>query len=71
MFLSTQLILFDGRGIFTLLPKVQLHVSTLNNSQLQVVHESLESSYTIFNMGCVQFDVGDEVGTRSRTCHGG
>jgi len=42
----TQLILFDGRGVFTLLPKVQPHVSALDNSHLQVVHESLESSYT-------------------------
>ena len=49
-----QLILFDGRGVFTLLPKVKLHVSALNNSQLQVVNESLESSYTRFNMVCVQ-----------------
>ena len=47
--------LFDGRGVFTLLPKVQLHVSALDNSHLQVVHESLESSYTGFNMGCVQW----------------
>ena len=36
-------------------PKVQLHVSVLDNSHLQVVHESLESSYTRFNMGCVQW----------------
>ena len=50
----TQLILFDGRGVFTLLPKVQLHVSALDNSHLQVAHESLESSYTRLNMGCVQ-----------------
>ena len=49
----TQLILFDGRGVFTLLHKV-LYVSALDNSHLQVVHESLESSYTRFNMGCVQ-----------------
>ena len=40
----TQLILFDGSGVFALLPKVQLHVSALDNSHLQVVHESLESS---------------------------
>jgi len=45
--------LFDARGVFTLLPKVQLHVSALDNSHLQVVRESLESSYTRFNMGCV------------------
>ena len=37
-----------------LLPKVQLHVSALENSHLQIVHESLESSYTRFNMGYVQ-----------------
>ena len=54
----TQLILFDGRDVFTLLPKVQLHVSVLNNSHLQVVHESLESSYTRFNMGCVRWGCG-------------
>ena len=43
MFLSntTYFILFDGRGVFTLLPKVLLHVSALKNSPLQVVHESL------------------------------
>ena len=50
--------LFDGRDVFTLLPKVQLHVSALYNSHLQVVHESLESSYTRFNMGCVQWGCG-------------
>ena len=63
--------LFDGGGVFTLLPKVQLHVSALDNSHLQVVHESLESSYTTFNMGSVQWGCWGEVGTRSRTCHGG
>ena len=36
--------LFDGGGVFTLLFKVQLHVSALDNSHLQVVHESLEST---------------------------
>jgi len=41
-----------------LLPKVQLHVSALDNSHLQVVHESLENSYTRFNMGCVQWRCG-------------
>jgi len=53
-----------------LLPKVQLRVSAFDNSQLQVVHESLESSYTRFNMGCASGDAGDEEGTRSRTYHG-
>ena len=38
-------------------PKVQLHVSALDISHLQVVHESLENSYTSFNMGCVQCTV--------------
>ena len=42
-----------------------------NNSHLQVVHESLENSYTRFNMGCVPCGVGGGVGTRSRMCHGG
>jgi len=41
-----------------LLPKVQLHVSAFDNSHLQVVHESLETSYTRFNMGCVQWGCG-------------
>ena len=41
-----------------LLPKVQLHVSALDNSHLQVVHGSLESSYTRFNMGCVHWGCG-------------
>ena len=58
MSLSNTTCLFDGRGVFTLLPKVQLHVSALDNSHLQVVHESLESSYRRFNMGCVQWVCG-------------
>jgi len=41
-----------------LLPEVQLHVSALDNSHLQVVHEPLESSSTRFNMGCVQWGCG-------------
>ena len=46
----TQLISFDGRGGFRLLPKVQLHVSVLVISHLQVVHESLESIFiSVFN----------------------
>ena len=64
----TQIILFDGRGVFTLLPKIQLHVSALDNSHLQVVHESLESSYTGFTMVCVCWGCWSEVGTRSCTC---
>ena len=52
MLYLTQIISFDGRGVFTILPKVQLHVSALDNSHLQVVYESLESSYTRFNTGC-------------------
>jgi len=40
-----------------LLSKVQ-HVLALDNSHLQVIHESLESSYTRFNMGCVQWGCG-------------
>jgi len=38
--------------------KVQLHISALDNNHLQVVHESLKSSYTKFNMGCVQWGFG-------------
>jgi len=41
-----------------LLSMVQLHVSALDNSHLQVVRESLEISYTRFNMGCVQWGCG-------------
>ena len=68
----TPLILFDGRGVFTLLSKVQLHVSALENSHLQAVHETLESSYIQDLIWAVYSgDVGNEVGTRSRTCHGG
>ena len=58
MFLSNTTCLFDGRGVFTSLPKVQLHISALDNNHLQVVHESLKSSYTKFNMGCVQWGFG-------------
>ena len=54
----TQFILFDGRGLFTLLPKVQLHVSALDNSHLQVVHESLESSYKDLMWAVYSRDVG-------------
>ena len=50
-----------------LLPKVQLHVSALDNSHLHVVHESLESSYTRFNMGCVQWGCGRWGGQECRT----
>jgi len=49
MFLSNTT-LYDGKGVFTLLPKVQLHVSAVDSSHLQVVHESLESSCMRFNM---------------------
>jgi len=41
-----------------LLPKVQLHILAFDNSQLKVVHESLESSYTRFNMDCEQWGCG-------------
>ena len=58
----TQLILFDGRGVFTLLPKVGLHVSALDNSHFQVVRESLKSSYTRFNMGYVRVHLQPEDG---------
>jgi len=54
----TERISFDVRAVFTLLPKVQLHVSAINHSHLQVVHESLERSYTRFNMGCVRWGCG-------------
>ena len=36
MFLSNTT-LFYGRAVFTLLPKVQLHVSVLDNRHLQVL----------------------------------
>jgi hypothetical protein len=32
---------FNGRGVFTLLLKVQLHVSALDNSHLQVLHNMI------------------------------
>jgi len=59
MFLSnTTLFYLMVEVYWHLLPKVQLHVSALDNSHLQVVRESLESSYTRFNMGCVQWECG-------------
>ena len=58
MFLSNTTILFDGGGVFTLLREVQLDVSALDNSHLQVVRESLESSYTRFIVGCEQWGCG-------------
>ena len=55
MFLSNTTLFYLMVQVYLhLLPKVQLHVSALDNSHLQVVHESLESSYTRFNMGCAQ-----------------
>ena len=67
----TERIIFVSRGITTcliqlylmvevylhLLPKVQLHVSAFGNSHLQVVHESLESSYTRFNPLALEPDI--------------
>jgi len=59
MFLSNTTLFYLMVEVYLhLLPKVQLHVSALDNSHLQVVHEPLESSYTIFNMGCVQRGCG-------------
>ena len=53
MFLSNTILFYLMVAVYLhLLPKVQLHVSALDNSHLQVVPESLESSYTRFNMGC-------------------
>ena len=49
---------------------MQLHVSALDNDHLQVVHELL-SSYTRLIRAVYSGDVGGEVGTRSRMCHGG
>ena len=40
---------------FHLLPKVQLHVSAIDNSHFKAVRESSESSYTGFNMGYVEW----------------
>jgi len=55
MFLSnTTLFCLMVEVYLHLIPKVQLHVPAFDNSHLQAVHESLESSYTRFNMGCVQ-----------------
>jgi hypothetical protein len=71
-FCLTELISFDGSGVFTLLSKVQLYVSAFNNRDIQVLHESLESSYIQDLIWAVYSgDVGDEVSTRSSTCHGG
>jgi len=59
MFLSNTILFYLMVEVHLhLLPKVQLHVLALDNSHLQVVHESLESNYTRFNMGCVQWGCG-------------
>ena len=50
---------------------MQLHVSALDNSHLQGVHESLESSIQDLIWAVYSGDEGNEVGTRSGTCHGG
>ena len=62
MFLSNTTYFIWCRGLFTLLPKIKLHVSALDNNHLQVVNEFLESSYIRFNMGCVQWGCGGRVG---------
>jgi len=51
---NTNLFYFMVEMYLHLLPKVQLHVSALDNSHLQVVHESLESRCTRFNTERVQ-----------------
>ena len=58
MFLSNIALFYLMLECIYITPKVQLHVSALKNNHLQVVHESLESSYTRFNMGCVQWGCG-------------
>ena len=59
MFLSNTALFYLMVEVYLyLLPKVQLRASALDYSHLQVVHESLESSYTRFNMGCVQWGCG-------------
>ena len=54
-----------------LLHKVQLHVSALDNGHLQVVHEILSKQYTRFIWAVYRGEVGGEMDTRSRMCHGG
>ena len=59
MFLSNTTLFYLMVEVYLhLLPKIQLHVSALDNSHLQVVHESLENSYTRVKMGCVQWGCG-------------
>jgi len=59
MFLSDTTLFYCMVEVYVhLVPKVQLHVLAFGNSHLQVVHESLESSYTRFNMDCVQWECG-------------
>ena len=54
-----------------LLHKLQVHVSALDISHLQVVHEILSKQLYETYMGCIQGEVGVEMGTRSRMCHRG
>ena len=56
---------------YILLHKVQLHVSALDNGHLQVVHEILSRQLYATIWVVYSGEVGGEVGTRSRMCHGG
>ena len=61
--------LCDGRYVYNLLHKEQLHVSALFIGHLQVYkRKNLVSSYTRVMWGVYSGEVRGEVGTRSRMC---
>ena len=63
--------LFNDRGIYSILHKVQQHVSALDNGHLKVVHEILtKQSYKTY-MDCIHGAGRREVGMRSHICHRG
>ena len=45
--------LCNGRGLYSILHEVQLHVSVLDNGHLQVVHEILIKQFYKTYMGCI------------------
>ena len=64
--------LFDGGGTSTIYYiRYKYMFRRLTTAIFRLYMKYLVSSYTRLNMGCLQREVGGEVDTRSRMCHGG
>ena len=63
--------LFDGRYIYNLLHKDQLHISTLTMAIFKLRLKNLVSSYTRLMWAAYSGELRCEVGTRSRMCYVG